>query len=336
MTHYFAYPEMAAWFFALAGFYALLWWSRRARRKAMTALGQWPTVRRMLPAGLQGRRRWIESLRGLGLLLFIFALAGPLIGSKLVEFKQRGVDLFVAVDCSLSMQAQDVAPDRMAHAKLLLGQLIDRLGGSRIGVVAFAGQAFIQCPLTVDQSAAKQTLESIAVGSVPMPGSAIGEAIRVAMKGLKAGESNTRALILLTDGEDHKSNPLAAAKDAAKVGLKIYTVGIGSPQGEPIPVLNESGQRTGYKRDKKGEVVMSKVDEDTLVKIARETGGQYFRANSTGDEIEPLVRAVQSLDEGEQKSQMFNRFENRYQWPLALGLLLILISLAIPEMGWRK
>src|SRR5262249_16880374 len=147
-------------------------------------------------------------------------------------------------------------------------------------------------PLTVDTNAAKQALAEVDVNSVPIPGTVIGEAIRTALKGLKAGESGTRALILLTDGEDHHSDPEGAAKEAAKAGMKIYAIGIGSPQGEPIPVFDEQGHRTGYKRDKKGEVVMSKVDEKLLLEITQETGGQYFRATQTGEEAEQIAQAL--------------------------------------------
>lgn len=334
--NYVAYPAMGAWLLAVAVFLILVAMRRRWRKRQIASWGQTSTIERMLPAGLSKRRAWIDRLRATALLLAVAALAGPLLGSKLVEFTQRGVDVFIAVDCSLSMQAEDLAPSRMAHAKLLLGELIDRLVGSRIGIVAFAGQAYVQCPLTIDQNAARDSLEALDVGTVPIPGTTIGNAIRAALKGLKAGESGTRALVLLTDGEDHNSDPEGAAKDAAKAGMKIFAIGIGSPQGEPIPVTDEQGKRTGYKRDKKGEVVMTKLDESTLAKIAQLTGGQYFRAGSTGDEIEPLTRALQNLEQGEQKTRMFNRFENRYQWPLALALLLLLISLSIPEMGWKS
>jgi Ca-activated chloride channel family protein len=224
----------------------------------------------------------------------------------------------------------------MAHAKLVLGELIDKLAGSRIGIIAFAGQAYVECPLTVDENAAKDVLDTIDTNTVPIPGTVIGDAIRVAIKGLKAGEGQNRLLVLLTDGEDHRSDPQAAAKEAARVGLKIFPVGIGSPLGEPIPVLDDQGHRTGYKRDKKGEVVMSRLDEQTLIDLAHETGGQYLRAGPTGDEVDELSRRLEVLQQGDQKTKLFNRFENRYQYPLAAGLLLLLISLAIPEMGWRK
>jgi len=259
-----------------------------------------------------------------------------LIGSKLVEFKQKGLDIFIAVDCSLSMQAEDLKPNRMAHAKLILGQLIDRLAGSRIGLIAFAGQAYVECPLTIDENAAKDVLDTIDVGTVPIPGTVIGEAIRVAIKGLKAGEGQNRVLILLTDGEDHRSDPKGAAAEAAKVGLKIFPVGIGTKDGEPIPVFDDQGHRTGYKRDKKGEVVLSRVDEQILIDIAHATGGQYLRASVSGDEVDELARQLDQLQQGDQKTRQFNRYENRYQAPLAFGLVLLLMSLAIPEMGWRR
>jgi Ca-activated chloride channel family protein len=223
-----------------------------------------------------------------------------------------------------------------AHAKIILGQLIDRLAGSRIGIIAFAGQAYVMCPLTIDENAAKDVLDTMDVGTVPIPGTVIGDAIRVAIKGLKAGEGQNRVLILLTDGEDHHSDPQGAAKEAAKVGLRIYPIGIGTPEGEPIPIFDEQGNRTGYKRDKKGEVVLSRLDEATLIDLAHTTGGQYLRASPAGDEVDELARWLDQLQQGDQKTRMFNRFENRYQYPLAVGLLLLLASLAIPEMGWIR
>ena len=333
---YFAYPAMAPWLIVVAFLWLSSGWLSRRRMKVLGILGQPSTIRRMFPPQLQRRRRWAAGLRNLGLLCLAVALAGPLIGSKLVEFKQKGLDIFIAVDCSLSMQSEDLKPNRMAHAKLILGQLIDQLAGSRIGLIAFAGQAYVECPLTVDENAAKDVLDTIDVGSVPIPGTVIGDAIRVAIKGLKAGEGQNRVLVLLTDGEDHHSDPEGAAKEAARVGLKIFPIGIGTPEGEPIPVFDDQGHRTGYKRDKKGEVVMSRLDEQLLIDMAHETGGQYFRATATGDEAEDLDHALEQLQQGDQKTRLFNRFENRYQWPLGIGLILLIASLAIPEMGWKR
>ncbi len=334
--NYFAYPSMLGWLVVVLAVGLAGGWLRRRRLKVLQILGQPSTIQRMFPQGLSRRRRWARGLQMAGLLCLVVALAGPLIGSKLVEFKQKGLDIFIAVDCSLSMQAEDFKPSRMAHAKLILGQLIDKLTGSRIGIIAFAGQAFVECPLTVDENAAKDVLDTIDVGTVPIPGTVIGDAIRVAIKGLKAGEGQNRVLVLLTDGEDHNSDPKGAAKDAAKVGLKIYPIGIGTREGEPIPILDDQGHRTGYKRDKKGDVVLSRLDEATLLDLAHTSGGEYLRASPVGDEVEELARRLDLLQQGDQKTKLFNRFENRYQWPLAFGLVLLLASLAIPEMGWKK
>jgi Ca-activated chloride channel family protein len=334
--NYFAYPSMFGWLFVVAVLWLAGGWLRRRRLKALAILGQPATILRMLPDALARRRRWTRGLQIFGLLSVVLALAGPLIGSKLVEFKEKGLDIFIAVDCSLSMQAEDLKPNRMAHAKLILGQLIDRLAGSRIGIIAFAGQAYVECPLTVDENAARDVLDTIDTATVPIPGTVIGDAIRVAIKGLKAGEGHNRVLVLLTDGEDHHSDPVGAAQEAAKVGMKIFTIGIGSAEGEPIPIKDDQGNRTGYKRDKKGEVVLSRLDEKTLMDIAKETGGRYHRADPAGDEVDELTRDLEGLQQGDQKSRMFNRFENRYQYPLAFGLLLLLVSLAIPEMTWQK
>jgi Ca-activated chloride channel homolog len=333
---YVAYPEMWAWLWVPIAIVILIGLEARHRRQALKTLGQPATIARLLSASIPRRRQWIAFLRVLGLLCFVVALAGPLIGAKLTEFKQKGLDVFVAVDCSLSMQAEDLKPNRMAYAKLILGQLIDKLAGSRVGVIAFAGQAYVECPLTVDGNAAKETLDAVDVGAVPIPGTVIGDAVRTAIKGLKAGEGGGRVLVLLTDGEDHHSDPEGAAKEAAAVGLKVFTIGIGTTEGQPIPVFDEQGKRTGYKQDKNGETVISKLDPKTLIQIAQETDGQYWSASASGDEVDQLVHALEGLQQGDQKTRLFNRFENRYQWPLALGILLLLVSLAIPEAGRRN
>jgi Ca-activated chloride channel homolog len=334
--NYFAYPEMFWWMAVPVAVLLVSLWAVRYRRAAIARLGHTPTIHRLLSPGLAVRRAWLTFFRVSGLVCMVIALAGPLIGAKLVEFKQRGLDVFIAVDCSLSMQAEDLKPNRMARAKLILSELIDRLPGSRIGIIAFAGHAFVQCPLTIDGGAAKDVLESIDVGTVPIAGTAVGQALRAALKGLKAGEGGARVLVLLTDGEDHNSDPLGAAKEAARVGLKIYPVGIGNPaQGEPIPLFDESGRRTGYKNDKRGQPVLTRLDESTLRKIAEETGGQYVAASGVGDEGDQLTAALQTLEQGDQKTRLFNRFENRFQWPLALGLILLIVSLAVPEQRWK-
>lgn len=336
--NYFAYPSMGAWLAVPALFLIASAWRRRRRRRLLGVLGEPKTIQRMLPGGLDRRRKWIDGARFGALACFAIALAGPLLGSRLAEFKERGLDVFVAVDCSLSMQTEDLPPSRLAHAKLLLGQLMDRLAGSRLGLIAFAGQAYIQCPLTIDQEAARQALEALEPGAVPIPGTRIGEAIRVAIKGLKAGEGGKGALVLLTDGEDHQSDPVGAAREAARLGMKIFAVGMGSPQGEPIPMFDEQGRRAGYKRDKKGEVIVSRLDENVLSQIARDTGGRYFRAGASGQELEALAGALENLQQGDVKSRLFTRYENRFQWPLVLGILLMIAGLAIPETKakWQK
>jgi Ca-activated chloride channel family protein len=334
---YFAYPSMFLWLIAPLAALAIGAWTVQRRKQLSKVWGESSAVLRMLPPGLARRRRWIAFCRVAGLFFIALALAGPLIGSKLVEFHQKGLDVFIAVDTSLSMQAQDFKPSRMAHAKLLLGELIERLAGSRVGIVAFAGRAAVECPLTIDTNAARQILETIDVGDIPLPGTAIGDAIRISLRGLKSGESNHRALVILTDGEDHHSDPAGAAKEAAGFGVKIFPVGIGNPQqGEPIPLFDDQGHRTDYKRDKKGEIVLSRIDESALSEVARTTGGQYFRASSGGAEIDDLVRALEGLQQGNQKTKVFDRYENRYQWPLAIGVLFLFLSLMIPEARWKK
>jgi Ca-activated chloride channel family protein len=330
----FADPGMFFWLWVPAAATVAFLLRRRAQKKLSARLGRPETVERMLPPGLARRRDWAALCTVCGLTLWVIALAGPLLGARLVEFKQRGIDVFIAVDCSSSMLAEDLKPNRMAHAKLLLAQLIDRLANDRLGIIAFAGQAFVECPLTLDAGAARQILDSIDVGTVPIPGTVIGEAIRTAIKSGKSVEGGTRVLVLLTDGEDHHSDPIGAGKEAAKAGIKVFAIGIGTDQGEPVPAFDEQGNRSGYKRDKKGDVILSRMDEKTLIQITQDAGGQYFRATPSGDEVDQIATALEGLKQGDQKTRLFNRFENRYQWPLALGLLFLIAALAIPEQGW--
>ena len=275
------------------------------------------------------------------LFCFLLAASGPEIGGRLVEVKRSGIDLMLAVDCSGSMDTQDIKPSRMARAKDSLSIIINRMQGDRVGIVAFAGLAFVQCPLTLDYSAAKMLLGAIDTKLIPKPGTSLGGAIRAAVKSFPEKERKYKAMILLTDGEDHDSDPLGAAVEARKEGVRIYTVGIGNPEGEPIPVNDEKGNFIEYRKDGSGQTVMSKLDEMLLQKIALETGGKYFRATGSDIELDRIFEDISGMEKKELKSTTYVKYENRYQYFAFLALLLLLLELLLSErkgiwLPWKR
>jgi Ca-activated chloride channel family protein len=293
----------------------------RGRRRAIERLGNPELISALSERVSQSKRRWKAILMLLTIVFVVIALARPQIGSRLELVEQQGVEVVVALDTSLSMMAQDVAPNRLERAKLAFVELMDRLPGARVGLVAFAGTSFVQFPLTTDFEAARLFLDAADVNTVSLPGTAIGDAIRTATRAFSEKELKYKVLILFTDGEDHNTDPIGAAKEAAEQGVVIYAIGFGSPEGEPIPVRDETGAVTDFKNDREGEVVLSKLDEATLREIAKTTGGDYYRATASGKEIDQIVAAIQAMDNEELESKLMVRHVERFQIPAALALL---------------
>jgi Ca-activated chloride channel family protein len=291
-----------------------------------------PAMQEKLISGLSFRREKTKLV--LLFLVFIFLLlawSGPLWGSRLVEVKQKGLDVFIAIDCSLSMNARDIKPDRLTRAKADMKDLIMRLQPNRIGIIAFSGSAFVQCPLTMDVDAALMFVDLIEPGLIPVPGTAVGEAIRLAARSFPSKEPRYKALVLLTDGEDHSSKPLEAAQEAARDGIRIFTIGFGSTRGEPIPVLDEKGTLREYKKNRSGEMVLSKLNEADLIRIASVTRGEYYRAAGGGIAVDRVTGDILSMEKRQLKDRWENEMENRFQFPLVLALALLLWEFFLPE-----
>jgi len=293
----------------------------RSRRRAIERLGNPELIAALSERVSQSKRHWKAVLMLLTIALVIIALARPQVGSRLELVEQQGVEVVVALDTSFSMMAQDVAPNRLERAKLAVVELMDRLPGARVGLVAFAGASFVQFPLTTDLEAARLFLDAADVNTVSLPGTAIGDAVRTATRAFSEKELKYKVLILFTDGEDHDTDPIGAAKEAAEQGVVIYAVGFGSPEGEPIPVRDATGAVADFKKDREGEVVLSKLDEATLRKIAEATGGEYYRATASGREIAQIVAAIEEMDKKELESKLMVRHVERFQIPAALALL---------------
>ncbi len=317
----------------LAGFFALVRHRRRVRLQRFA--GHELLGRLVRSAG--GERTVIRYVLFLLALTFIIlAAARPMWGTRVNEVARRGVDVIIAMDTSLSMDAEDIKPSRLRKAKLEMTGLVDRLRGDRVGLVAFAGSAFVQCPLTLDHSAAKMFLDIMDTGLIPRPGTALSRAISTSVEAFRSRERKYKVLVLLTDGEDHEGDPLAAAQAAAEEGVVIHTVGIGSPAGEPIPMRDERGNITGYKKDRQGEVVTSRLDEEALRAVASTTGGLYVRATQGEVELDSLVAEISGMEKRELQSKLHAGLEERFQYPLALALLLLVSWLGIPDLGHRR
>ncbi len=319
----------------LAACAGLSWWAARRRERFAAAFADPETLFRLFdPAALTVRAR-ANALRAAALCLLLTALAGPQWGVELVQSRAKGTQVVIALDTSTSMLAEDLKPNRLARAKSAMAQLIDGLVGSRVGIIAFAGDAFLQCPLTHDADAAKSILRRLLPGMIRRPGTEVGKAIEVASEMLSKFEGH-KALVLLTDGEDHGKGAVEAAQAAAEAGIRIFVIGTGTPEGEPIPVKNPDDKVVGYKKDANGKTVISRLGEASLIRIAAASKGSYFRATATEEEIEEILRQIDGLEKGEIQGGSANRYINRYRFPLLLSFLSLLLALAWPELPKKR
>ena len=309
----------------------------RWKRRTTARLGDPAVVARLVDPRTGRYQRGKALLRFLAGIFLALSLAGPRWGSLFQEIHRRGIDVVIAVDVSASMLAEDVKPNRLTQAKRELTLLIDGLEGDRVGLVAFAGAAFLQCPLTLDYGAARTLLDLIGPDLIPRPGTDLAAALRQALDAFPRGLHQYKAIVLLTDGEDHSGALDAAVSRAAEEGVRIFPVGFGSPQGEIIPLRDESGNLSGYKKDKNGQTVLSKMDEKALRDMAEKTGGTYFPASRGEIEVPRLLTAFRQMEKRSLESRVYGQLENRYRWPLWLAIGLLLLEFLVPESGgWGR
>lgn len=263
--------------------------------------------------------------------MLVVALSDPQIGTRMEEVKQEGVDMFIALDVSRSMLAEDVKPNRLEKAKYEIHNLIERLAGDKIGVIVFSGEAYTQFPLTIDYSAASLLLDVVDVESVPNPGTAIGSAIGQAMKSFNFEEPSAKVLVIMTDGENNSGDALEKAKEAAEKGVRIYTIGLGSPSGAPIPIYNSAGQQSDFKRDRSGNIVLTKLDEASLQEIANIGKGIYYRATNAQDELDAIYKDINTLEKREFGAKQFTEFDDKFQYFLFAALVLLLIDVILSD-----
>jgi Ca-activated chloride channel family protein len=306
-------------------------WNASQRRKILAGWGQLSLVAALSDSLSHRRRRWKTLLWFSALTALIVALARPRWGTQVTVKAQEGVEVMVALDVSSSMLAEDIKPNRLTRAKLAVEDLMDRLGGNELGLVIFSGAAFVQFPLTADFNTARAFLDSAGPWSISRAGTALAEAIRVALDGFPEERATSRVILLLTDGESHEGDPRAAARDALEQAVIVHAIGFGSPTGEPVPIRDGNGALMGYKKDAQGQTVLSRLDEVTLQQIALETGGLYFRASPGGDEIEAIVEAITQLETGEQEGQFETQGVERSEWFAGAALLALPADLVIDD-----
>lgn len=308
---------------------AFFWWSWRERQRLMSQFIQ----SRLLPgliAGVSATRHKIRAAMIIGAVVcLIFALARPQWGYFQEEVEQRGLDIMVAIDTSKSMLATDIAPNRLARAKLAALGLMQEAKSDRLGLVAFSGSAFLECPLTIDDSAFQQSVDQLDVNTISEGGTSLAEAINTAARAFKEGD-NFKVLVLFTDGEDNDAGALEAAQSAAKDGLRIYTVGIGTAAGELIQIKDQNGT-VGYLRDEQGNVVKSHLNESLLRQIATAAGGDYYSLSGANTMETLYQRSLAPLPKSASREQWVKRPYERYYWPLAIGILLLIAEIFFPE-----
>lgn len=306
-------------------------WAISRKKKLLSMFGDLPLILKNAPFISFARQRTKAILLLVGISLVVFALARLQFGTHLEKLKREGLDIVVALDVSNSMLAQDMKPNRLTKAKQEIQGIIDRLKGDRIGLVGFAGEAFTQCPLTLDYASARLLLNSLNTESVSVQGTSLAQAIDCASRMYDKETKKYKVLLLLTDGEDHSEKAERAATMARQQGIKIYTVGIGSPNGEPIPVFDRNNKMVGYKKDKNGEVVVSRLNEDILEKIALATGGKYYKATAGELELDKIFDEISNIEKKELEGTLVTRYDDRYQWPLLFAMFLIVGEFFLSE-----
>ena len=262
----------------------------------------------------------------LGVLFMILASIGPQVGVKLTELTRQGVDIFVLLDTSTSMNATDVKPSRMEKAKYEIGRLLNDLNGDRIGLIAFAGSAHLHCPLTEDYSAARLFLNMMDTNLIYNQGTNLAEAIKLALENIAEDDSKFKVILLVSDGEDHQGVALDVAKQAKEKDVIIHSLGVGTVSGAPIPLIDEKGNRMEYKKNKNGQIVTSTLNELVLHEISDMTNGMFIRIENQANAISPILNVIKEMEKKEIKSHVFSQYENRYQFFLIIGLLLFVIE----------
>lgn len=332
------------WLLLLVALAGVLWgvMSWRERRR-LEEWGDRSMFGRLIPDRSPWRPAFKMALTLSGIALLIVSLANPQFGTKIEKGKRSGSDIAICLDVSNSMMAEDIQPNRLERSKKVVTNLLSSLTGDRVSLVVYAGTSFIQMPLTNDYSATKLFLDQVSCDMIASQGTAIGDAIQKSMETFGYGDPDRkweinkgRAIIVISDGENHEDDAVGAAREAAKQGIRVCTIGMGLPEGSPIPEYNPRGRTNNYKRDKNGSIIMTHLNEDMLRQIASAGNGTYLRASNAGSGLSDITSIIQGLEKEEMGEAVFSAYESRYIYPLAAALLCLLAEVILYERRNRK
>ncbi len=326
----FEHIEFLYGFLMIPAFIFIFWMMMNWKKRAFKRFGDGHLLSRLMPKYSKSRPVLKFMILLFAFCFLVLGLANPQLGSKLEEVKRKGIDLVIALDLSNSMLAEDIKPNRLERSKQAISKLIDRLDGDRIGIVVFAGKAYLQLPITSDYAAAKLFLSTINTKIIPTQGTAIGEAISKAVNSFDDND-HSKAIVVITDGENHEGDAMEQARLAAEQGIFVYTIGMGLPEGSPIPVYNKYGNQTGFKKDKQNNTIITKLNETMLQQIAAAGNGTYVQANNAKAGLDKIFDEINKLEETEFESKVFSDYEDRFQWLLALALVLLVFEIFIND-----
>ena len=302
----------------------------RLRRRKIRKFGHEKLVEQLMPSYSKSKV-WVRlTLFSIGFFFFAIGLSRPQIGARLKEQEIKGAEIIIAMDVSNSMLAEDYSPNRLDSAKLAVSRLVDKLRDDRIGLVIFAGTSFVQLPVTTDYVSAKMFLNTIDTGSIPIQGTAMGDAITTCIRSFSQQSDKSRAIILITDGENHEDDPVAAAKQAAEMGIKVFTIGVGSPEGKPIPMNGE------LLKDKDGEIVVSRLDEEVLKEVAQAGNGAYVRAGNSEFGLNPIIEDLKKLEDEKYNSIVFEEFDEQFMYFLAIALFFFVLEMLVGDRRSKR
>ena len=332
--------EEDIWFwllFLVVGMVTLFLWNTLWKRKTKQLYASDDLLKRLSPSQSRFKATLKLVVLSLAVVCFCIALMNPKVGTKLETIKREGVDVVFAIDVSKSMLAEDVAPSRLEKAQQLTAQIINKLVSDRVGIIAYAGKAVPQLPITTDYAAAKMFLQNMNTEMLSSQGTAIDEAIQLSRTYFNDAEQTNRVLVIISDGEDHKDLSLDVAKAAAKEGIRIFTIGVGSEKGGPIP-LKRNGIVMRYKKNQKGETVITKLNAKTLTAIAEKANGLFIQGQNTKQVTENFSEILNNLEKKEFEAKTFSEFKDQFQWFLGLGLFFLILDVLFLERktAWLK
>lgn len=302
----------------------------RLRRRRIRKFGEEKLVAQLMPSYAKAKA-WVRlTLFSVGFFFFVIGLSRPQIGAKLKEHETKGAEIMIVLDVSNSMLAEDYSPNRLERAKLAISRLVDKLRDDRIGLIVFAGNSFVQLPITTDYVSAKMFLNSISTESVPVQGTAIGDAINTAMRSFSSQSEKSRAIIVITDGENHEDDPVAAAKQAAEMGVRVFTIGVGSPEGKPIPMDGE------LLKDKDGNIVVTRLDEKVLQEVAQAGNGVYVRAGNSEFGLNPIIDDIKRMEDEKYSSIVFEEYDEQFMYFLAIALFFFVIEMLVGDRRSKR